>query len=318
MTKKIGRREFFKQSAQFGLTAAIGGSLIAQSRPGVGSTYFFEGQLADLTVVSGADYYKSTFKAVELLGGMDKIVSKGSKVALLPNVQRWHPGTFTKREIVRAVIRMCKKAGAAEVNVLSWLGEKNWESTGMTKALKAEGANLKLVEREEALFKQVKIPDGTAIKDAMIIKELYNNDVFIDMPITKDHAGNKFTGTMKNLMGINFPTHNRSNFHKENWTTDVNAIRHLDYCIVDLNRAVKPDLCVVDATEFIITNGPMGPGELNKPQKVIAGVDRVAVDSFCTTLWDVKAEDCTQITHAHKCGLGNMALKKIKIKEVKV
>jgi hypothetical protein len=62
----------------------------------------------------------------------------------------------------------------------------------------------------------------------------------------------------------------------------------------------------------------MGPGELNKPQKVIAGIDRVAVDSFCTTLWDVKAEDCTQITHAHKCGLGNMDLKKIKIKEVEV
>ena len=257
-------------------------------------------------MVKGADYLKSTEKAVELLGGMSGFVPKDAKVALLPNVQRWNPGTFTKPEILRAVIQMCQKSGAAEVNILSWLDMRNWESTGLAAVIKEEGATLKLIPREEALYKTVPIPYGEGMKDALIMKEFFNHDVFINMPVTKDHAGNKFTGTMKNLMGLNFATHNRSNFHMPDWTTDAGAIKHLEDCIVDLNTAVKPTLCVVDATEFIITNGPMGPGEIIKPQQVIAGVDRVAIDALCTTLWDIRAADIIQITEAHKRGLGNM------------
>jgi uncharacterized protein (DUF362 family) len=239
-------------------------------------------------------------------------------VAILPNVQRWHPGTFTKPEIVRAIVQMCRQAGAAEVNCLSWLDMKNWESTGLDMVLKEEGAKLKLVSSEESNFKPVKVPNHVSLDEAMIMKEFYNNDVFIDIPITKDHAGNKFTGTMKNLMGLNYRVNNRSKFHKENWTTDVNAIRHLEQCIVDLNTLAKPTLCVVDATEFIITNGPMGPGDLIKPQKVIAGVDRVSLDAYCTTLWDIEAKDIIAITHAHERGLGNMNLDALNIQEVKL
>lgn len=317
MNKTINRREFIKKSTQFGLAAAVGtgiGSytISCAGKPGVKES------LPDISVVTGADYFQSTMKAVEALGGMEKVVEKDAKVALLPNAQRWNPGTFTKPEILRAVIQMCKKAGASEVNVLSWLGMKNWESTGLAAVINEEGANLKLVERDEANFKLVEIPNGVAMKDALIIKELYNNDVFIDMPITKDHAGNKFTGTMKNLMGINFPTHNRSNFHKENWTTDSDAIRHLDQCIIDLNTVVKPDLCITDGTEFIITNGPMGPGEIIKPLKVVAGYDRVAMDAYCTTLWDIAAEDIIQITHASERGLGTMDLTQVAIKEIQI
>ena len=79
------------------------------------------------------------------------------------------------------------------------------------------------------------------------------------MPITKDHAGNKFTGALKNLMGLNSPGNDRT-FHKPNWKTDPDDIAHLDQCIVDLNQVVKPALNIVDATEFIVSNGPFGPG----------------------------------------------------------
>jgi uncharacterized protein (DUF362 family) len=315
--KKIGRREFIKQGARVGMAAAVGGAMYSTQRPDALS-YVRDGDLIDLSVVNGADYFKSTQMAVAQLGGMEKFVPKGAKVAILPNVQRWHPGTFTKPGIVRAIVQMCKKAGAAEVNCLSWLGMKNWESTGLDTVLKEEGASLKLIASEEANFKPVKVAGGVSLDEAMIMKEFYNNDVFINIPITKDHAGNKFTGTMKNLMGLNYRVNNRSKFHKENWTTDMNAIRHLEQCIVDLNIPIKPDLCVVDATEFIVTNGPMGPGEIIKPQKVIAGVDRVAVDAFCTTLWDIEAKDIIAITHAHKRGLGNMNLSELTIKETKL
>ena len=38
-------------------------------------------------------------------------VHKGAKVAILPNAQSKNPGTHTKPEIIRAVVKMCLDAG---------------------------------------------------------------------------------------------------------------------------------------------------------------------------------------------------------------
>ena len=62
----------------------------------------------------------------------------------------------------------------------------------------------------------------------------------------------------------------------------------------------------------------MGPGELIKPLKVIAGVDRVAVDAYCATLLGLKGEDLVQIRKAYEKKLGEIDLKKVKIQEIKV
>ncbi len=162
-----------------------------------------------------------------------------------------------------------------------------------------------------------KIPNGISLKEAGIMNALYENDVFINLPVTKDHAGNKFTGTMKNMMGINYGPNNRS-FHKKDWKTNPRSIEFLDQCIADLNTVVKPALNIVDATVFITTNGPFGPGELAKPQKVVAGVDRIAVDSYLTTLFGLKGSDIIMIKKGHEHGLGEIDLKKVVVKEEKI
>ena len=316
MTRKIGRREFVKKSAKIGFSAAVGSSFIYELLNG--SLHAFSKEKIDIAVISGIDYIKSTTRAVELIGGIKKFVQKDSIVAILPNTQSRHPGTYTKPEIVRAVIRMCKKAGAREINCLSWLTRNHWEGTNLAQAMEEEDANLKLIDMDdESLFKPVPIPKGKVLKEAKIMKEFFNNDVFINMPITKDHAGNKFTGTMKNLMGLNFRKSNRS-FHKEDWKTNRSSIEYLDQCIADLNTIIKPALCIVDATEFITTNGPMGPGILVKPQKIIAGVDRVAIDAYCTTLWGMDAKDIIMINKGYEHKLGEINLEKVKIKEIKI
>jgi uncharacterized protein (DUF362 family) len=313
MDRKIGRREFFKKSARFGLSAAVGYGFIACS--GGEDISSPDAERVDISVAQGGDYFANTVKAVEGVGGMGAFVPKEARVAILPNSQSRHPGTFTKPEVIQAVVEMCLKAGAAEVNCLTWLKPENWEASGLDVAVKEAGANLKFVAAEEANFKAVPVPGWKAHQELMIMKEFFNNDVFIDMPVTKDHAGNKFTGTMKNLMGLNYRANNRL-FHKEDWTTNPESIQFLDQCIVDLNKAVAPALCVVDGTEFITTNGPFGPGELTKPQKVIAGVDRVAIDAYCTTLWGLTGEDIFAIKLGFEQGLGEIDLGKVKIKEI--
>ncbi len=315
MNKKINRREFVKSSTKLGVTFALGpalaGKTVSASRraPAAGQ--------AEVAVAVSADYGKAAEKAVAMLGGMKVFVGKGAKVAVLINVQSKNPGTYTKPEILRAVLRLCRDAGAAEIDVLSLLGRKNWDDLGLSPLIQEEGATLRLFERDGAHFKSVPVPDGRALTEARVLSAVYEHDVFLNMPVTKDHAGNKFTGTMKNLMGVSSGPSNRT-FHRENWKTDPDDIAHLDQCIVDLNKVVKPTLNIVDATEFITTNGPFGPGELAKPQKVVAGVDRVAIDATCCRLWGLKPTDIFMIVHGAEQGLGVMAPERIKVREEKV
>jgi uncharacterized protein (DUF362 family) len=312
MTRKLGRREFFKTGAQAGLTLALGRRLAASTagRQSAGPAAASVG----VAVGKGADFRKAAEKAVELLGGMGRFVPKGARVALLPNVQSRHPGTYTKPEVLRAVIGLCKAAGATSVDCLSWQTAKQWEDTGLRAVIDDEKAGLRLFEKDESLFKPVAVAGAKALPEARILAAFYDYDVFINMPVTKDHAGNKFTGSLKNLMGLNSPVNNRT-FHRPNWKTDPDDVAHLEQCIVDLNKAVKPTLNVVDATEFIVTNGPFGPGELLKPHKVVAGTDRIAVDAYCAGLWGLVAAEIVQIRLGAEQGLGQIDLKKAGVKE---
>ena len=312
MDKRLGRRKFLKDGLFFGVVSAVGVRGLSAAGPFKQSLTTKDPSL--LAVITGPDYGKNALKAVDVLGGMKKFVAKGAKVALLPNSQSRHPGTFTSPEILKSVIRMCRDAGASEISCLSWLNEKNWEASGLGQAIKDEGAKLILVERKEESFQSVPIPKGIALKEAFVMKELSRHDVLINIPITKDHAGNKFTGTLKNFMGLNSPTSN-STFHKDE--KDASAIEFLDQCIADLNTVITPQLCIVDATEYIITNGPFGPGEIQKSQTVVAGTDRVAIDGYCTTLRGMKPEDIIMIRKAYEHGLGEIDLSKVKIIEPK-
>jgi uncharacterized protein (DUF362 family) len=310
MTKKMKRREFLRQSAFLGISSSVCGSLFsgvkASLKPPMAG-------VSEISAVSGPDFMSCTRHAVNLLGGIDKYVPEGARVAIIPNAQSNHPGTFTSPDVLRAAIRMCKKAGAKEVNCLSWLPQKFWDACGLAAVLKDEGAKLVLSGMEDSFFTPVKVPNGKALKEAWVMKELFQNDVFIDMPIIKDHAGNKFTGTLKNMMGLNSPQSNRT-FHLKNWDTEPKALEHLDQSIADLNTVVKPALCIADATAFILTNGPFGPGRIKKPQTVVAGTDRVAVDAYCSTLLGLKPEEIIMIKCAAAHGLGEIDLNKIKVK----
>ena len=311
----MGRRGFLKESLRLGLASAFGAAALGSAgRRAFASAPDPAGGIA---VVTGPDFVKDAVKAVDLLGGMGRFVPKGASVAVLANSQSRHPGTFTSPEVLRAVIRLARDAGASRVDCVSWLNEKNWKDSGLAAVIEAEGAKLVLVPRTDENFEKVPVPKGKVLKEAWIMKEVLAHDVLIDMPITKDHAGNKFTGTLKNLMGLNAPASNRG-FHMENWETDASALEHLDRSIADLNTVVTPALCVVDATEFIITNGPFGPGEIIKPQKVVAGTDRVAIDAYCASLWGLKASDIGTIRHASGHGLGEIDLSRVRVREASV
>ena len=311
MTPKIGRRAFIKSGITLG-TAALAGSrglpLVKKK-----TTLLTEAiDNLDIASVSGSDYYKSTIKAVDLLGGMNKFVSKNSRVAVLINSAFRNPGTIVNPDIALAVIKMCYEAGAKDVCSLLNEKEAYWSKSSLAEKHTEYLTSLKPAGETT----RIEIPRGKSLKEVQVIQDFLEYDVLIDIPIVKDHTGTNFTGTLKNYMGASGPSnryfHTGSNPKSKGYYEDVSF---LSQCIADLNLLRQPELCVVDATEFVTSNGPFGPGKLNKLEKVVAGTDRVALDAYTAGFLGYTGTDILMIKMAHEHGLGEIDTSKLSIQE---
>ena len=310
---KISRREFIKSGTTLGAAAVAVGSGFTWTAGKKPPPVAAGKEEIDIAAVGGSNYFNSTVKAVDMLGGMDKFVSKGARVAVLINSAFRNPGTIVNPDIAIAVIRMCFEAGAKDVCSLLNEGKAYWDKS----RLAAEhGDMLASLTRTDGTTK-IEIPQGKSLREVQVLKDFLEYDVLIDIPIVKDHTGTNFTGTLKNYMGVSGPSnryfHTGSNPKSKGYYEEV---PFLSQCIADLNLLRKPDLCVVDATEFVTSNGPFGPGQLKKLEKVVAGVDRVAVDSYVSGFLGYKGEDILMIKMSHEHGLGEIDAGKLKIAEV--
>jgi uncharacterized protein (DUF362 family) len=315
--KKVTRRSFIKKSTVIGASSLLGGSALldlvsATSNP------VFATETVDLCAVEGKSYFDNTIKAVDALGGMKKFVPKDAKVGLLASVVWEHPSTNVRPEVMAATARMCLEAGAKEIRSLKDFADGYWQRwklagtdhKGEVKAIKAGGGEYKVVD----------IPKGKHLKQATVFEALLECDVLINLTIAKQHTGCRFTGALKNMMGAcaHDPTNrfvhfgNRENV--DNWYEDV---EFLSECIADLNYLRKPDLCITDATEFITTNGPFGPGKIGQAHNVVACTDPVAIDAYCVRFQELKVEDVSMIKHAHNNGFGEIDLSKLKVSKIK-
>jgi uncharacterized protein (DUF362 family) len=273
-----------------------------------------EEPIPDIAAATGDDPAKNTRAVIDAMGGIGEYVKPGNIVGILPNSQGIHPGCSTHPTVIKTVVDICKAAGAKEVHWYAWHSGRYRQMSNLDNHVADSGAILKHVPPEEAdLWETLDIPRGIALKKVRVFKAYKECDVFISMPIVKDHIGSRFTGVLKNYMGVSHPGDNRP-FHP---TFEGDDLLHMEQCIADLNLAVRPpDLVIMDAMEILTTNGPMGPGKISSPKKVIAAKDRVAIDSYAATLLELEGPKVTMIANAFKHGLGEIDLAKVTIKEI--
>jgi uncharacterized protein (DUF362 family) len=270
MKKGFSRRDFIRNAAFAGAAAAIIPNDVFSS-----SSVLKGSEAVRVVAVKGADYYKNTMKAVELLGGIGKFVKRGDRVVILPNSPWKNPGSYTNPDVTLAVLRMCMEAGAKEVITLIAIEPEYWQRGLQGAKHKSEIAALKTSSSKI----RKELPSAKILKYAEYSAELFDANVYINIPIAKDHIGVRVTGNLKNLMGT-CPRDTNHRIHLPDGKTGdfYGFTDHLSQCIADLNLARLPNLCVCDVTETITSNGPSGPGNLIKPRTVLAGTDALAVD----------------------------------------
>lgn len=303
MAKGISRRSFLRYSALTGttiLTSHTLGSILSRSLSTQSRTI-----PAHLAVVSGSNYYDATVHAVELMGGMKRFVPRGARVGLLVNSRFTKPGTFVKPEITLAVIAMCHRAGAAQIVSLEDTPARYWRRT----TLSHEHRRFLDQIQSPRTHRSVSIPGGVNLKTVSVVPELLDCDVYINIPIFKDHEGTWFTGGLKNLMGTIADRSNQT-FHLGSDTNENSpkAYAYLSQSIADANLLRTPTLSVGDATEVLVQGGPSGPGPVRNFRTVVASTDLVALDAYGAGVLGYSPEDVLTLCFAREHGLGTTDL----------
>lgn len=308
------RRDFLRTSALAG--AALTLDFKGLSAALMNNTVAVEA-VPDMVAVMGGEPAVMLDKALEALGGIEKYVKKGQKVVIKPNIG-WDRtpelAGNTNPELVSALVKKCLAAGAEKVTVFdhtcdNW--QKCYESSGIEKAAKAAGA-IVMPANDEKYYRAVSIPNGKNLKSAKIHEALVEADVWINVPILKNHGGAKLTCAMKNYMGIVW---DRRFFHQND----------LQQCIADIcTWEKKPVLNIVDAYRILFQNGPQGrnASDVATLKSLIVSPNIVAIDTAALSLFNqVKKLDLAAASHIGKGEaqhLGTTDLKSLNIKRIKL
>lgn len=312
----MDRREFLKALALAGaaLTVKQSGAMtmLSQNFSGVAPDEDY-----DLVAVMGGDPVAMFRKGITEMGGMSKFIKKGYKVCVKPNIG-WDKipelAGNTNPELIAEIVRQCLKAGAKEVVVFDHTCDdwrKCYQNSGIENAAKAAGAKV-LPAHEESYYREVSLPNGKILKNAKIHEAILDSNVWINVPVLKNHGGAKMSISMKNHMGIVW---DRGFFHKND----------LQQCIADIctlkNAAV---LNVVDAYRMMKTNGPRGKSEADVvlSKALFISQDIIAVDTAATNFFnqvrEMPLETVKHLSLGENLNIGTMNLDKLKIKRVKI
>jgi uncharacterized protein (DUF362 family) len=257
----------------------------------------------DIVTISGDDPMTNLVKLIQPLGGIERFVPKGSTVGFLANSPWKNPGSFTHPDIVLGMMKLCLDAGAGKLVCLHPAHNDYWGKSRYSDSLQDLINSLAFgSERTD-----VEIPKAVSLKKASVYKEFLSVDVFINIPVAKHHAGVNYSGTLKGLMGVTSSDTNRF-MHSPDGQYTYDKHEYLAQCIADLNLVRRPDLCIVDATECLLSNGPAGPGDTVKPNKLLAATDPVAVDVYAADLIGFDVSTILTFDKAARHGLGKTDL----------
>ncbi|MGE5432369.1 MAG: DUF362 domain-containing protein [Syntrophomonadaceae bacterium] len=266
----------------------------------------------DLVAIKGGEADVMFDKAIASLGGMNKFVKKGQTVVVKPNIG-WdvtpEKGANTNPKLIGRIVQHCFNAGAKEVFVFDHTCD-NWtncySNSGIERAAKDAGAKV-VSAANEGYYQQVKIKNGKRLTDAKIHELILSANVFINVPILKNHGGAKITASMKNLMGIIW---DRGYMHEND----------LHQTIADLASFRKPDLNVVDAYYVMKNHGPRGVSkeDVVTMKSQIISTDIVAADAAAIKLFGMDPESIDYLKYASDMRLGRKDLDKLNINRIKI
>jgi uncharacterized protein (DUF362 family) len=301
------RRTFIRKSFQAGIFA---GSVFSFTN----FSDLFANSLStsnyNLVAIKGGEPDLMFNQAIQAMGGMKSFVKKGQTVVVKPNIG-WDAtaerAANTNPLLVNRIIKHCFEAGAKDVYVFDHTCD-NWtrcySNSGIERAVKDAGGKI-ISGESESYYQEVKVKTGKNLSEAKVHELILSSDVFINVPILKNHGSSGVTIAMKNLMGVVW---DRGFWHGND----------LHQCIADFSSFRKPDLNVVDAYNVMKKHGPRGisTNDLVKMKSLIISTDIVAADAASTKLFGIDPDSIRYISIADEMKIGTKDLNKLSVKRI--
>jgi len=235
------------------------------------STVSSEPNVVRVVVVKGnasVDPQVFVDKALEALGGVEKLVPTGTNILVKPNVGFYEKDATTDPRITAAVVNALKRARPSQIVVGESAlrgvdAEHALQVTGTRSLAEAAGAEVRDLTKDAVV--SIEVPNGLALKSINVFRTARDSFI-VSVPRLKRHSSTTVTISLKNMMGT-VPDSEKGRFHQVN----------LDQCIADLNMALRPKLVIIDATRAMTKRGPSG-GVMVDLNLVVASTDPVAAD----------------------------------------
>jgi uncharacterized protein (DUF362 family) len=350
--KGICRRDFLKGMAAGAVALSSlhlsGCSQEAQpSRTGAPGLFTQEGKSV-LVAVEGNDPKKMMEKALDAIGGLKPLLTRGKKALLKGNFVFAQPFPITTDPQIALLFgKALKDAGFEEVSVFDAPGtylidskEKSFDMNNLLEQKNPYGIHFFAGDAgERSEFTMTKNPNWQAYAEIAVHRNTYTSPVIINMPCLKRHHTSYLTCALKNNFGAvygpqRWDAHIRGEGLKKMTRLKAESrqsdkfrnINHFMQAIAEFADAVRPELTFVDARSILTKGGPTaGIGKILEGVNLfILGQDMVAVDAYCSKVME-KHDDAYStemilpyLTAAEKLGLGTMDLGKVKIMEYSV
>jgi uncharacterized protein (DUF362 family) len=331
--KKHKRREFIKQAAVTTGVAAIGGwALLApptcpvslrdpdgeRAKPRPELLYLPKEGYASkksgdtLGIAHGTNMEAMVKAAIDAIGGIGRFIEKGDVVVIKPNVAFERPpalGATTNPELLLALIRIVKEAGASEVRVTDnpiESPESCFMRSGIKRATEMAGGKVYIPTHSD--FQNLNIPGAKLIAQwPFLWRPFIGATKVIGVAPVKDHNLSGASLTTKNWYGL--LGGRRNQFHQ-----DIHTI------IADLALMMRPTFVLLDGSLVLFQSGPTGGSldDVRKGRTIVASTDCLAADSYG---WDelLARKDRPRPEYLQKAaerGLGQPNWKSVPYKEV--
>ena len=260
-------------------------------------------QFSDVYISTGNGKIKNVIKkGFDELGGINKFIKPGQSVLIKPNlVTGAAPTTGSNTDVTfcEAVVELIKeycdpgRIVCGENTETGTIMIESFEKYGYTEMCGRQGIELMdfaLTERVD-----VNLPDAMYAETVNVPKVLLDTDVFITLPLLKNHDTVCITAAIKNSFGLVTDATRRAS-HR------ANAIEQY---LVDIARVRKPDFAIVDGR--IGQEGIAGGSHFDHPRyanRIVMGADPVAVDTVCAHIMDQNPR-VRYLQWADEYGLGN-------------
>ncbi len=270
--------------------------------------------LAHIALVKTTDRAEGVRRALQLLGANP---ARGKRVLLKPNFNSADPTPgSTHADVLRALVVQLNDMGAQTITVADRSGMGDTRAVVRDKGVYALADELGFealafddLEEEDWVVRESR--DFHWTRGYAVPRLLLEAECVVQTCNLKTHRfGGHFTLSLKNSVGLAAKTMPGDAY---DYMHELHSSRYQRHMIAEINMAYDPALIVMDGVEAFTHGGP-DTGTQVRPEVVLAGADRVAIDAVGVALLrmfgttgDVsrgKIFEQEQIARAVELGLG--------------